>query len=183
MCVCVWVRERQCVYMHTRCEYPVLEMNVWPFERQDSPLTHSGAAAPRSLCKVKKVIQQEMKQKLHLITAPLLSVTEEADNVGMCRGLLFGIWATLSSLDYLEEGLRNTSISMLSWESVHGLCTSIILFKKKKKIPSSSFHLFFQHFTLMWWSPPDLFSFNTFLRWRVMLVTCWSISAFLQPPT
>lgn len=66
--------------MHDRGVCPVLEMNVGPIEPHDSPPTHSGVASPRSLCKVKKVVQQEMKQKLHLITAPLLSVTEEADN-------------------------------------------------------------------------------------------------------
>lgn len=39
------------------------------------------------------------------------------------------------SLHYLEEGLRNTLISMLSCESVHGCYTSIILSRKKKSLP------------------------------------------------
>lgn len=46
------------------------KIHVWPSAPLGSPPTHSRAAAPRSLCKVEKVIQQEMKQTLHLITAP-----------------------------------------------------------------------------------------------------------------
>lgn len=87
---------------------------------------------------------------------------------GCCLGFLL----------YLEAGLRNTLISMLSWETIHGFYTSIIL-SKKNKIPSSSFTFF----------SSTLFSTGHYLTffllahfWGITLqfwATWWRISIFL----
>lgn len=105
-------------------DHDVSEMNGWPtvlifiLPPQQQQLLNSDA-------KVKKFLQWEMKQTLHLISAPLLPVKLIMGRAGMLLDL-----DRLPARVYLEEGLRNTLISMLSWESVDGLCTSEIRSKK-----------------------------------------------------
>lgn len=71
-----------------------------------------------------------MKHTLHLIMAPLLHVKQR-----MITGCAeAAVWDLGHSLHYLEEGLRNILISMLSWKSICGRYTSIILSKKRKTL-------------------------------------------------
>lgn len=89
---------------------------------------------------------------------------------GCCLGFLL----------YLEAGLRNTLISMLSWETIHGFYTSIIL-SKKNKIPSSSFTFFSS--TLLFCTGHCLTFFLLAHFWGITLqfrATWWRISIFLE---
>lgn len=100
--------------------------------------SQQGSSSPLSMQSKEKSFSR--RWNVHFISSLLLCCL-------WSRRLITGragaaVWDLSHSLHYLEEGLRNTLISMLSWESGCGRYTSIILSKKKiiikKNLPANS---------------------------------------------
>lgn len=103
------------------------------------------AAAPRSLCKVKKVVQQEMK---HFITASVLPV-KEADK-GPCRGCCLGS-RPVSPLS------RGRFKKCTHQHAKMGLCLWPLYFNNPIYKEKNPFQLILFLLPVLLWSLPDLF--------------------------